>query len=179
MRKRLVSFVSVVVVAIVGTLLAAPTPAAAGNPAEGGPYWITDPAGEEYGFVIVPFFGDRFSIVPEGPDERNAESFEWYIEDADSGGVRIFNVAFERYFGPRCLVAPTISPGEEPFVRNSWCADSADRIWTFEAAPGGVRIVSQTSGGCITRPPEEAPNFAALLQPCGGPDQVFVFTSVP
>jgi hypothetical protein len=178
MRKRLISILSTMVMALAGTLLAAAAAAADESASQTGPYRIGDPAGERFALVGNPILSTRVTMVPPvEPTSWYHLNQQWHLRDAGSGAVNIVNARL--FFGGAdyCIVPPP-TPAVAPYAHVLGCTGGAEQTWTLQAAPGGVRVVSQTSGDCLTMPPSGAPNSDLRLQPCGDPGQVFVISPV-
>lgn len=178
MQKRLMSLVSAMVIALAGTLLAA-GPAGAAEPAsQTGPVRIGDPAGERFAFAGNPILDNRvYMLPPLEPTSWEYLSQQWFLQDAASGGVSIVNAKpFERE--SYCITAPPTASADT-FARSFPCRGRADQIWTLQAVPGGVRVISQSRGDCLTITGATGSSlFFLRLRPCGGPNQVLVISPV-
>jgi len=163
--------------ALAGTLLATASPAVADEPSQTGPYLIGDPAGEQFAFVGIFFLDNRVLMrSPVEPSHPYYLGQQWYIRDAGSGQVNIVN-AREPFPNAELCMLPATNPGATHYVHGGLCSGAPWEFWTIEPVNGGARVISELTGTCLTLPSSPWDNLLRM-EPCGGSDQVFVFSPV-
>lgn len=172
MRKRLIVTLAAMALALLGGL-APGTPATAQPPTQTGPYLIGDPAGERFatqGHPVLSPYIDMLSRIDESSWYYLNQ--QWFLRDAGAGKVYLVNGRDLAGYDVCAAVLPTAEV--KPKVWLHFCNGAANQVWTIEDTAGGVRLVHEERGECLTALLGFSPN--TTVRPCGQAGQDFVIS---